>query len=113
MANQYSYERGSRAVSLNAATGTGAGDSFGFLPFLGGGIPGTYSWDIIITGGPSAVTVNLEGSDDGTNWFTVDTSTSTSSALRHVVDKPVRFLRANLATLTGGSSPTVSVGISA
>lgn len=113
MANRYSYERGSRAVSLAAVTGVGAGDEFGLLPFFGGTIPSTYSWDVIITGGPASISVTLEGSLDGVNWFVLDTSTSTSNALRHVVDKPVRYLRANLGTLTGGAAPTVSVGIAA
>jgi hypothetical protein len=27
----------------------------------------------------------------------------------HVVDKPVKYVRANLITLTGGTAPTVTV----
>ena len=109
----YGYERGSRSVSLAAVTGPVVGDVFGFVPFLGGSLPGIFAWDTIVTGSPATVSVTLEGSLDGTNWFVLATNTSTSNALSHVVDKPVRFIRAQLGTLTGGSSPTISVGIAA
>jgi len=33
MAARSSYERGTRAVSLNAVGATGAGDEFGFVPY--------------------------------------------------------------------------------
>lgn len=92
--------------SLAAATATGAGtssSSFGLLS--------KHSWHVIVTGSPASVTVNLEGTIDGSNWFTLDSSTTTTSEMRHVVNKPVTQIRANLATLTGGSSPTVTVTI--
>lgn len=38
-------------------------------------------------------------------WFTLDSSTTTTSEMRHVTYKPVGYIRCNLATLSGGSSP--------
>jgi hypothetical protein len=107
------YERGTRGVSLAAVISTGAGDEFALAPYFLGVLPSVFAFDILITGSPSGVTVLLEGSLDGTNWFTMETVAGTSDSLNFSVDKPVRFVRANLTVLTGGSSPTVAVGIAA
>ena len=61
----------------------------------------------LITGSPTAVTLVLEGSIDGTNFFTLGTSTSTSSEMVFVVDKPVTYVRFDLTTWTGGTDITV------
>lgn len=67
-----------------------------------------------ITGAPTAVTVDLEGSLNDTEWFVLGTHPFTAGeltdtqAMFHVVDKSVRYVRLNLAVLTGGSSPTVT-----
>jgi|SRR3990167_1580622 len=113
MATRSAYERGTRAASLSAAAGTGAGNEFGFSPYWLGVLPSVFSFDILITGSPATVTVLLEGSLDGTNWFTLATVSLTTDSLNFIVDKPVLYLRANLTALTGGSAPTVSVGIAA
>jgi hypothetical protein len=96
------------AVSLNAVTATGAGQEFnGPAGMLNG-----FTWSVVVTGSPTACVVNLEGSiNDGTNWFTLDTSSATTSEMRHVVNKDVQLIRANLATLTAGTAPTVTARI--
>jgi len=111
-----SYENNEPFVSLNAVTATGDGDEVGFLPRQGeGGFPRTYTWETIITGGPSAVSIELEGCigdpDTDANWLVVDTSTVVGGERKFVVDKKVRYLRAALQTLTGGTSPTVTAKI--
>lgn len=93
-------------TALSAVTSTGAGSSNS----LGSGLE-KHTWEIVVTGAPATVSITLQGSIDGTNWYTLDTSTTTTSEMRHVVNKPVRFIRANLGTLTGGTSPTVTVRI--
>jgi hypothetical protein len=63
----------------------------------------------------TAVTVDLEGSLDDTTWFQLArhafsaAEITAESAMFHVVDKPVRYVRANLIALTGGTAPTVTV----
>lgn len=94
---------------LDAVTATGAGAAFSVPEKPTGGQFGAFTWQIIITGAPTSITVNLEGSLDGTNWFQLDTYTGSANAMQHVVNKPVAYLRGNLVTLTGGSSPTVTV----
>jgi len=63
----------------------------------------------------TAVTVALEGSLDGTTYAAlashalVAAEISAEAAIFHVIDKPVRYVRANLTTLTGGTDPTITV----
>ncbi len=93
------------ATLLNAVTATGAGTAVS---------PGFacshYSWHIVVTGAPTAVSVTLEVSNDGGNsWQVVDTSTTTTEEIRHITGKDGIQVRANLGTLTGGTTPTVTV----
>ena len=92
-----------RITLLNAVTSTGAGTSY-WLGFL----PSNHTWDIAFTGTASTVSVKLQGSIDNSSWFDLDTSTSTTaSTMRHVVNKPVNYIRANLVTFTNGTTMTV------
>ena len=88
-------------VALSAATATGAS----------GGVDLTWcasnaSIILTVTGAPTAVSVNLEGSLDGTNWVVL--KTLTAAGVGSSTGVPVRFIRANLTTLTGGTTPTVT-----
>lgn len=93
-------------TSLNAVTTTGAGTSAALTVAAS-----THTYHVIVTGSPTSVNVDLEGSIDGVTWFVLDSSTTTTSEMRHVVNKLVENIRANLTTLTGGTSPTVTVEI--
>ena len=62
------------------------------------------------TGGPSAATLQLEGSLDGVTWTALSPAMDVSSTtMFHVLDAPVSCVRANLVSLTGGTAPTVTV----
>ncbi len=95
---------------LAAATATGASATWKVNR-----TPRNHSVQITITGAPTAVTVDLEGSLDGTTWVSLAShilsaaELTATQALFHVVDKPTRRVRANLTTLTAGTSPTVTV----
>ena len=89
---------------LDAVTGVGAGNGR-----MTDKVFAHHGWQISVTGAPSAVSVTLEGSLDGSTWVVLDTSTITTSEIRFVANKPVLFVRGNLGTLTGGTAPTVSV----
>jgi len=73
----------------------------------------TFTMQTVVTGAPTAVSVTLEGSLDGSNWTTIATSTSTTGDQQYAVDKPQTYVRANLGTLTGGTSPVVTVYLAA
>ena len=94
--------------NLNAVTATGAGAAIDL------GVTRTkFTMQTTVTGAPTAVSVTLQGSLDGVNWSTLATSTSTTGDQQYAIDRPVRFVRTNLGTLTGGTSPTVTTFIAA
>jgi len=99
--------------SLNAATTTGPGASVDLVTPRR-----SVRMVTTVTGSPSAVVVNFEGSLDGTTWTVL--GTTTGNAVSNMlpggpytdtvtsVGPDVRYIRANMVTLTGGTSPTVS-----
>ena len=93
---------------LSAATGVGAGAAVN-LTF----IRRLFTMQTVVTGAPTAVSCKLQGSLDGVNWSDLATSSSTTGDQQYVVDKPQKYIRANLATLTGGTAPTVTVLVAA
>lgn len=68
----------------------------------------THTLQTVVTGAPTSLSVTLEGSLNGTNWVVLATSTSTTGDAQFAVDKPVRYVRATLSALTGGTAPTVT-----
>lgn len=91
-------------ISLDAAVAVGAGVA---LEVEGSR---SYALDVRSTGTPTAISVTLEGSLDGSNWETLG-SAATAAGITWSVDTPVKFVRANLGTLTGGTTPTVTAVI--
>ena len=97
---------------LNAATATGAGatQKTPTIP-THHTVAATMGGTVVAT----AVTVSLEGSLDDTTWFTLAEHVFTAaeitavSAMFHVADKPVKYVRANVITLTPGTDPTLTV----
>jgi len=71
------------------------------------------TWLTVFASAPSAVSVELQVSNDNTNWFTLDTSTATTGEAREFSD-PVNylFIRARKASQTGGGALTVEVILS-
>lgn len=90
---------------LNAVTGTGTGTAVDL-----GYVASDSSWHMILTGTPTTATCSIEGSLDGINYFTYSTANLTQASVTlFMVDRPIRFVRANLSALTGGTAPTVTV----
>lgn len=108
---------GGIALSCNAVTAStsinpglaGGCTSFALLT-SGFSLPSNYTWQIITTGSPASVTVNFMGSLDNVIWTQLDTASS--AATRTVSALAYRFLGCVPATLTGGSSPTVTCQVS-
>lgn len=84
-------------LGTDNATGTKTEQSLSYLT-------SKHTWQVAITGSPTAITVALEGSIDNSSWFQLDNSTSTTGEMRHVVNKPVLYVRENLIALTGTAS---------
>lgn len=90
-------------VSLSAASALGAGVSRDLEEVLS-----CHGLVVTVTGSPDMMNVALEGSLDGTTWVAVATASGASPAAVFVDARPVRYVRANLTVLTGGTSPTVT-----
>jgi hypothetical protein len=74
----------------------------------------SFGLQVTHTGGPTVVVVSLDGSIDGTNWFSLGSwSTLTFGDIVFIVDKVVTQIRGNLTVLTGGTSPTVTAWVAA
>ena len=77
----------------------------------------TFSCDVIVTGGPTAVTVRIEGNQGGSLFDPTGMATHTLTSTQlsagigwfSVPAMPVQKIRANLLELTGGTNPTVTV----
>lgn len=90
--------------SLSAATSIGAGTVTDL-----GVVRSVHTMQTVVTGSPASVAVNLEGSLAAAGpWVTLASSTSTTGDIQTASGKAVRYVRANLATLTGGIAPTVT-----
>ena len=102
-------------VALDAATAIGAGGH----QHLNSVVHGNHAIQITLGGTvvATAVTVVLEGSLDGATYYTLDTHAmsgpeiTAEGAMYKVADQPTYYVRANLAVLTGGTAPTVTVHI--
>ncbi len=65
------------------------------------------AWQYAFTTNPSAVTMVLQGSLDGTNWQTLDSTTITTGQLRVVTGPAVNFVRISQGAITAGAGQTV------
>lgn len=112
------YTAGSVVVTCNAVAATGDCTTGQFdLATFGGATP-AITWVVTTTGSPTGVTVWFEGSLDGTSWGKLaiitqtDTewgTTITAGEMAHITNKPVRFVRGSVQTLSGGATPSVTV----
>ena len=91
-------------ADLGTFTATGAGEAVdthtGFAK---------WTWQIITDASATACTVKLQGSIDGTNYFDLDEWSGTGNTMRHVIDKPVRYIRAYVSDMGDASSISVKV----
>jgi len=83
-------------------TTTGAGSTFTF----NNGYT-SHSWQVESDASSTAFTVKLQGSIDGSTWFDLDEYTGTNNTLRHVVNKPAKYIRAYVVDMGDASSITV------
>lgn len=89
-----------KAILFNNISGVGAGTSYNL-----GFASDNYSWTIVPLGSPSVVNVDLECTNDGTNWIVMDTYSSATPVNFHrsVNDKTCATLRGNIVTITDGA----------
>ncbi len=102
-------------LSLNAVTATGSGAVFSW------GEPKTVAgMQVSVTGSPTNFNMNLEGTIDGTNFFTLVSASisslvvwagggGTGGSINSM--PPVTGVRANLTSISGGTSPTFTATV--
>jgi hypothetical protein len=99
------------ATSLNAVTAAGSGAASTYSTTRQ-----NFGLQVNTTGSPTVATINLEGTLDGSHWFKLAQWNLSNQATGDIVFAtmtPVLGIRANLITLTGGTSPTVTAYLSA
>jgi len=89
-------------LDLGSFTSAGAGSSNDVYPGYC-----TITWQVNSDSSTTAHDVRLQGSLDNSNWFDLDTSNTTGNDMRHVVNKPVRYLRVNVVSMGDASSISV------
>lgn len=90
-------------LSLNAVTSTGAGSSIDL-----GVAAANPVMEVLAASVTTGGTIVLQGSLEGTNWYTIGTGTISANGTTAVVSTgnvsiPARFLRANLTVRTDGT----------
>ena len=106
---------------LDAVEATGAGSSVSMGKFTNEaqskGSCKSFTVEVTASGAPTAVTMDLEGSIDGTNFgqlaqhVLVAGELTAKLAIFHVINKPVYFVRANMTTFTQAASETITVKV--
>lgn len=109
IANKLAVSPGTGAMtSLSAAAANGAGTAFDL-----GVAHKNFALQVTEGGTVTTGVVTLEGSVDGTNYFTLgisyDAAVDTSGDIKWTADRPVIFVRANLTVLTGGGNVTATI----
>ena len=66
-----------------------------------------HTWTVISDSSGTNMTIRLEGSLDNSNWFTLDEFVGVGNTMRHVVNKPVPYLRFNVVDMGDATSITL------
>ncbi len=102
---------------LSNLASTKTGDVIDFRKLFGfsRGVLKDFTFYTSVTGAPTAVSVEIQGSIDSTNFFTLachDFSVSDITAgksMFHVVSKPCMQMKVKVSKLIGGTTPTVTM----
>ncbi len=96
-------------VLLDAVSANGAGEPNQFESK-----PNIITWQVDIVGTVTALTLTLQGSLNGVNWFDLDSYAVASNTMRHIANKSVKIVRAKLENFaySGSGSPTPNITVS-
>jgi len=89
-----------------SSTGVVTGTAFA----LPSGYASIITWTVTADG--SALSVNLEGSNDNISWFTMDSQTTATGGLKNFGFTAVKFTRCSQVSRTGGTATTCSFVVS-
>lgn len=107
--------RGFVESALDAIAGAGAvnSSSFGLSHMKGTDGKRTVTWQSIVAGGPSAISLKLQGAlrDVDAEYADLDTSTNAAGETKIVDTANVKFLRVRQVSRTGGTATTVLLAL--
>jgi len=100
----YAQSTASYGINVTSLSTSGAGAVTG----TAFGIPTTYAaiitWQVVADG--SALSVNLEGSNDNSTYFTIDSQTAATGGIKNFGFTAVKFVRCSQVSRTGGTATT-------
>lgn len=97
---------GNLYTPFNATTLTGSAFNSGVYA-LPAQNSATITWTTAFGSTPSAISIILQGSLDNSNWFNIDSTSSTSAASADTSSGGYRYLRVRVASSSGGTTITV------
>jgi len=106
---KYAASPGIEAISIDnvdLAGAVGVGQEFAII-IPNHGTP-NITWQSVLSAAVASITILLEASLDGTNWFTIDSSSSVTGEIRTIAGT-YKFLRANNTAVAGGAGITLDV----
>jgi len=95
------------SVTVLSTTSTGA--VTGSTYALPGGNANVLTWQLSAAGAPAAISVSLQASNDGTNWQTLTTCTTTTGCIYNSGVNAYVFVRTVQTSRTGGTSTTATI----
>src|SRR5262245_4960970 len=104
MATQYTASYGLSVSSISSAS---AGAVTGTSYALPQATPSVISWTVVADG--SALSVNLEGSNDDSVYSTLDSQTTATGGTRNFGPTSVKFIRISQVSRTGGTLTTATL----
>lgn len=106
-ANVYAQATLSIGVPANTFTASSATNSAGTAYALPAGAASVLSWTVTPQTTPSALSVELQVSNDNSSWFTIDSTNNTSGDARTTGAMAYKFVRGFIVSRTDGSTVTV------
>jgi len=94
---------------INTAVGAGVNGSAFAMP-----VPACMiAWQVFYGTPPGSNTINLQASNDGITWSTIDNTASVASGNLRITQSSARFIRINMSAVAGGDTFRVLVSASA
>lgn len=71
----------------------------------------TLSWAVAYAVAPASITLNIQGSNDNSTWYTMASTTSTSNTGGNIGPIAVKFVRVNISAVAGATATTVTFNV--
>lgn len=90
----------------NGAAAVGSGSVFALPPHAL-----LISWQLVYGTPPASITANLQVSNDGVNFQTIDNTTAIVNGVVRITAVTAKFIRINISAVTGGDTIIVTIAV--